>query len=75
MSSALLNSRERKQNYICKGVHTCKRIRPTQHNIQLFNNYPNSYKSLGRAATRQYYSSKIEKFRNDSKKTLEVVRQ
>ena len=70
MSSALLNSRERKQN-----LYTCKRIRPTLHNIQLFNNYSNSYKSLCRAATTQYYSSKIEKFRNDSKKTLEVVRQ
>jgi len=70
MSSALLNSRKRKQH-----LYARKLSRPTLHNIQQFKNYSNSYKSLCRAAKRRYYSSKIEKFRNDSKKTWEVVRE
>ena len=70
MSSALLNSRKRKQL-----LYARKLSRPTLNNIQQFKNYSNSYKSPCRADKRQNYSSKIEKFRNDSKKTWEVVRE
>ena len=56
-------------------VYARKLSHKTLNHIQQFKNYSNSYKSLCRAAKRQYYSTKIDKFRNDSKKTWEIVRE
>ena len=70
MSQALLNSRKRKQL-----VYTRKLCRPTLHSIQQFKDFSNLYKTLCRAAKRNYYSAKIEKYKNESKKTWETLRE
>ena len=68
MSQALLNSRKRKQL-----VYTRKLCRPTLHNIQQLKDFSNLYKTICRAAKRNYYSAKIEKYKNESKKTWQTI--
>ena len=70
MSQALVNSRKRKQL-----IYTRKLCRPTLHNIQQFKDFSNRYKTLCRAAKRNYYSAKIEKYKNESKKTWQTIRE
>ena len=70
MTSGLLLSRKNKQH-----LYSRKTLSPTEHNIYRFNSFLKIYKQLCRSAKTNFYANKIKKFKNDSRKSWETIRE
>ena len=70
MTPELLTARKHKQNLYAKRTSN-----PTPHNIKRFKEYISVYKRLCRDAKKAYYSSKLQLYKRDSKKTWETLRE